>query len=47
VFDLPDPPGAAGEQRELVARLRTVIGARDAELAALREGFGPRGTTER
>jgi hypothetical protein len=31
VFDLPDPPGAAGEQRELVARLRAVIGAKDAE----------------
>ena len=39
MFDLPDPPGAAGEQRELVARLRAVIGAKDAELAALREGF--------
>ena len=35
----PDPSGVAGEQRELVARLRAVIGARDAELAALREGF--------
>ena len=32
----PDP---SGEQRELVARLRAVIEARDAELAALRAGL--------
>jgi hypothetical protein len=39
VFDEPDPSGAAGEQRALIARLRAVIEAKDAELAALREGF--------
>ena len=39
MFDEPDPSGAAGEQRALIARLRAVIEARDAELAALREGF--------
>ena len=32
----PDLPGAAGEQRELAARLRAVVEAKDAELAALR-----------
>ena len=39
MFDESDPSGAAGEQRALIARLRAVIEARDAELAALREGF--------
>jgi len=32
----PDPPGAAGEQHELLARLRAVAGAKDAENAMLR-----------
>jgi len=32
----PDPPGAAGEQHELLARLRAVAGAKDAEPAMLR-----------
>ena len=32
----PDPPGAAGEQRELLARLRAVVEAKDAEVAVLR-----------
>lgn len=32
----PDPPGAPGDQRVLVARLRAVAEAKDAELAALR-----------
>ena len=36
---MPDLSGAAGEQRELIAGLRAVIEAKDAELAALREGF--------
>lgn len=32
----PDLPGAGGEQRELLARLRAVVEARDAENAMLR-----------
>ena len=32
----PDLPGAAGEQHELLARLRAVVEARDAENAMLR-----------
>ena len=34
--DKPDPRGVAGEQRELLAQLRAVIEARDAENAVLR-----------
>ena len=34
--DEPDLPGAAGKQRELVARLRAVVEAKDAEVAMLR-----------
>ncbi len=34
--DAPDPPAGAGEQRELLARLRAVIEAKDAENAVLR-----------
>jgi hypothetical protein len=30
-----DEPGAAGEQRDLVSRLRAVIGAKDEQIAAL------------
>jgi len=36
VSDDPDPSGVAGEQRALGARLRAVVEAKDAELAALR-----------
>ena len=36
VSDEPDPPGGDEEQRELLARLRAVVEARDAENAALR-----------
>jgi hypothetical protein len=36
VSDEPDLPGGAGEQRELLARLRAVVEARDAENAVLR-----------
>jgi transposase len=36
----PDPSGAAGKQRALVARLRAVIEAKDTELAALRAAVG-------
>jgi transposase len=39
VSDEPDLPGAAGGQRELLARLRAVIEAKDEELAALRTWF--------
>ena len=34
--DAPDLPGGAGEQRELLARLRAVVEARDAENTMLR-----------
>ena len=34
--DVPDPCAGAGEQRELLARLRAVIEAKDAENAVLR-----------
>lgn len=34
--DEPDPSGPVGEQRELLARLRAVVEARDAENAMLR-----------
>ena len=34
--DAPDPPAGAGEQRELLARLRAVVEAKDAENAVLR-----------
>ena len=34
--DVPDPSAGAGEQRELLARLRAVIEAKDAENAVLR-----------
>jgi hypothetical protein len=40
VSDAPDPSGGAGEQRELAARLRGVIEAKDTELAALRTAVG-------
>jgi transposase len=40
VPDEPDPAGAAGEQRGLAARLRAVIEAKDAEIAALRAAPG-------
>ena len=40
VPDEPDPAGAAGEQRGLAARLRAVIEAKDAEIAALRAALG-------
>jgi hypothetical protein len=33
---VPDQPGAAGEQRALLARLRAVVEAKDAEVAMLR-----------
>ncbi len=33
---MPDLPGGAGEQRELLTRLRAVVGAKDAEVAMLR-----------
>jgi hypothetical protein len=36
VSDVPDPSAGAGEQRELLARLRAVIEAKDAENAVLR-----------
>ena len=36
VSDEPDLPGGAGEQRELLARLRAVVEAKDSENAALR-----------
>ncbi len=36
VSDEPDPPSRDEEQRELLARLRAVVEARDAENAALR-----------
>jgi hypothetical protein len=36
VSDEPDLPGGAGEQRELLARLRAVVEAKDAENAMLR-----------
>jgi len=36
VSDEPDVPAGSGDQRELAARLRAVIGARDAENAMLR-----------
>jgi len=36
VSDVPGLPAGAGEQRELVARLRAVIEAKDAENAVLR-----------
>ena len=36
VSDEPDLPGGAGEQRELLARLRAVVEAKDAEVAVLR-----------
>jgi hypothetical protein len=39
VSDEPDPGAAAGEPRGLVARLRAVIEAKDAENAALRAGL--------
>ena len=38
--DVPDPPAGAGEQRELLARLRAVIEAKDAENAVLRAELG-------
>ncbi len=34
--DEPDPPGVAGEQRAVAARLRAVVEAKDAELGVLR-----------
>jgi transposase len=37
VSDEPELPAGAGEQRELSARLRTVIEAKDTEIALLRE----------
>jgi transposase len=40
VSDAPGLPGDGGEQRELVARLRAVIEAKDTELAALRSSVG-------
>jgi transposase len=40
VSDAPGLPADGGEQRELVARLRAVIEAKDTELAALRSSFG-------
>jgi len=36
VSDKPDAPGGGGDQRELVARLRAVIEAKDSENAMLR-----------
>ncbi len=33
---MPDLPAGAGEQRELLARLRAVVEAKDAEVAMLR-----------
>jgi hypothetical protein len=36
----PDPPAASGEQRELLARLRAVVEAKDAENAMLRAELG-------
>jgi hypothetical protein len=36
VPDVPDLPAGAGEQRELLARLRAVAGAKDAEVVMLR-----------
>jgi hypothetical protein len=36
VSDAPDLPAGAGEQRELLARLRAVVEAKDAEVAMLR-----------
>jgi hypothetical protein len=36
VSDVPDPSAGAGGQRELLARLRAVIEAKDAEIAVLR-----------
>jgi hypothetical protein len=36
VSDVPDPSAGAGEQRELLARMRAVIEAKDAENAVLR-----------
>jgi hypothetical protein len=36
VPDDPDLPASAGEQRELLARLRAVIEAKDAEVVMLR-----------
>jgi hypothetical protein len=36
VSDEPDPPGVAGEQRELLARLRAVVEAKDRENVVLR-----------
>jgi hypothetical protein len=35
-FDAPDQPGGAVGQRELLARLRAVVEAKDAEVAMLR-----------
>jgi transposase len=39
VSDGPDPPGGDEEQRELLARLRAVVEAKDAENAVLRAGL--------
>jgi hypothetical protein len=36
VSDVPEVPSGSGGQRELVARLRAVVEAKDAENAALR-----------
>jgi hypothetical protein len=36
VPDAPDPSAGSGEQRELLARLRAVVEAKDAENAVLR-----------
>jgi transposase len=36
VADVPDLPAGAGEQRELLARLRAVVEAKDAEVVMLR-----------
>jgi len=36
VSDAPDPSGGGREQRELLARLRAVVEAKDAENAMLR-----------
>lgn len=38
--DAPDLPGVGGEQRELLARLRAVIGAKGEELAVQRTSLG-------
>jgi hypothetical protein len=39
VADVPDLPAGGGEQRELLARLRAVIEAKDTEIGVLRPGL--------